>query len=52
MDEAFQEVALEAIEIAMDSSDETKEIAKSIKAQLEEQFDGPFQVVVGTDFGR
>lgn len=48
----FTAGALVAIADATRNNDKAKEIAISIKAQLEDHFEGPWQVIVGTDFAR
>ncbi|VDM26292.1 unnamed protein product [Hydatigera taeniaeformis] len=48
----FTAGALVAIANATRYNDKAKDIAISIKAQMEDHFDGPWQVIVGTDFAR
>ncbi|VDK33994.1 unnamed protein product [Taenia asiatica] len=48
----FTAGALVAIADATRNNDKAKEIAISIKAQMEDHFEGPWQVIVGTDFAR
>ncbi|KAL5110838.1 hypothetical protein TcWFU_008724 [Taenia crassiceps] len=46
----FTAGALMAIANATRYNDRAKEIAISIKTQMEDHFEGPWQVIVGTDF--
>ncbi|KAL5961074.1 Dynein light chain 1 cytoplasmic [Taenia solium] len=46
----FTAGALVAIADATRNNDKAKEIAISIKTQIEDHFEGPWQVIVGTDF--
>ncbi len=49
---SFATAAEKAIREAMGAHTEPKIIAKFIKNQMEVQFEGPWQVIVGTGFGR